>query len=604
MSGRPKRACDKCTAQKLRCSGQRPSCQRCLRLRRPCSYSRESSGVCTPTGRREFNEPLPPPAPTISQPTYLGIPSALVGPLVDTYFTYAYNASLLMHRGNFTEALTANAVRPEILLSICAFAAKFHRDANGRLALLEDGFCIEWAERASRLAFKEAEAPREENTVLFLVLALFWYSMGQFRRSSMHECCATNTAVVLGLLTERRGKEHTLDSEMRRRRFWACFLLCCFQSESLLPRSPTEKMLELSLPWRDEDFQLGHAQDLVPMKSEQSTGSSYAELVRATILWSEVQALVKQTNAPWSTHFASLQDLDGRIKQWWARLHCSLRISLVEAPPTMRPNLLLLHVLYHACLVVLHSSIVPLFSWRPSEKASLYARQLSAQTALHHANAISSLLGAAREAQCEPDMMPSFIGYAAYCACAAQIPFLWCVKLEIKQNAHANLLINLGVIRGIGKYWKFIELLGRNVRWLYEMHARQPVELADEPINADPSILNGSKLEAARASLSILTHNQIIICKSGALASGTEDVGELGMESSGATSASGAGDPTFSSDWDCQQLGNLISIVMPSVDDSVFFNPDLTTSNLYDAEETNQIELIEDWMGELMDGVS
>lgn len=395
-------------------------------------------------------------------------------------------------------------------------------------------------------------------------------------------------------------------------------------------------MLELSLPWRDEDFQLGHAQDLVPMKSEQSTGSSYAELVRATILWyvldlfqftllilgrSEVQALVKQTNAPWSTHFASLQDLDGRIKQWWARLHCSLRISLVEAPPTMRPNLLLLHVLYHACLVVLHSSIVPLFSWRPSEKASLYARQLSAQTALHHANAISSLLGAAREAQCEPDMMPSFIGYAAYCACAAQIPFLWCVKLEIKQNAHANLLINLGVIRGIGKYWKFIELLvsanvfnlkyqvtyplqGRNVRWLYEMHARQPVELADEPINADPSILNGSKLEAARASLSILTHNQIIICKSGALASGTEDVGELGMESSGATSASGAGDPTFSSDWDCQQLGNLISIVMPSVDDSVFFNPDLTTSNLYDAEETNQIELIEDWMGELMDGVS
>lgn len=604
MSGRPKRACDKCTAQKLRCSGQRPSCQRCLRLRRPCSYSHESSRVSTPAGPGGFNEPLPPPAPTISQRTYHGIPSALVGPLVDTYFTHAYNASLLIHRGSFTEALTANVVRPEILLSICAFAAKFHRDANGRLSLLEDGFCVEWAERASRFAFQDAQAPREENIVLFIVLALFWYSMGQFRRSSMHECCATNTAVVLGLLTERRGKEHTLDSEMRRRRFWACYLICCFQSESLLPRSPTEKMLELSLPCRDEDFQLGHAQDLVPMKSEQSTGSLYAELVRATIMWSEVQALVKQTNLPWSTHFTSLQDLDGRIKRWWARLHCSLRISLAEAPLKMRPNLLLLHVLCHACLVALHSSIVPLFSWRPSEKASLYARQLSAQTALHHANAISSLLGAAREAQCEPDIMPSFIGYAAYCACAAQIPFLWCAKLEIKQNAHANLLMNLGVIRGIGKYWKFIELLGRNVRWLYEMHARQPVELADEPINADPNMLDGPKVEAARASLSILTHNQIIIGKSGALATGTEDVGELGMESSGVTSASGAGNPTFSTDWDCQQLGNLISIVMPSVDDAGFFNPDLSTSNLYDAEETNQIELIEDWIEELMNGVS
>ncbi|KAI1113205.1 hypothetical protein F5Y14DRAFT_227411 [Nemania sp. NC0429] len=444
--------------------------------------------------------------------------------------------------------------------------------------------------------------------------------MGQFRRSSMHECCAANTAVVLGLLTERRGKEHTLDSEIRRRRFWACFLLSCFQSESLLPRSPTEKMLELSLPCRDEDFQLGHAQDLVPIKSEQSTGSFYAELVRATILWyvlasfqlallilgrSEVQTLVKQTNAPWSTHFTSLQDLDGRIKQWWARLHCSLRISLCEAPPEMRPNLLLLHVLSHACLVALHSSIVPLFSWRPSEKASLYARQLSAQTALHHANAISSLLGAARDAQCEPDTMPSFIGYAAYCACAAQIPFLWCSKLQIKQMAHANLLINFGVIRGIGKYWKFIELLGRNVRWLYEMHARQPVELEDEPINVDPNVLNGLiNVEAARASLSILTHNQIIIGKSGALATGTEDVGELGIESSGITSASGAGNPTFGSDWDFQQLGNLIPFVMPSVDDSVFIHPDLSPSNFYITDETNQIDLIEDWMGELINGVS
>lgn len=136
------------------------------------------------------------------------------------------------------------------------------------------------------------------------------------------------------------------------------------------------------------------------------------------------------------------------------------------------------------------------------------------------------------------------------------------------------------------------------------MHARQPVELADEPINADPNMLDGPKVEAARASLSILTHNQIIIGKSGALATGTEDVGELGMESSGVTSASGAGNPTFSTDWDCQQLGNLISIVMPSVDDAGFFNPDLSTSNLYDAEETNQIELIEDWIEELMNGVS
>jgi hypothetical protein len=120
---------------------------------------------------------------------------------------------------------------------------------------------------------------------------------------------------------------------------------------------------------------------------------------------------------------------------------------------------LLVHIIYHSCLCALQSSIVPLFSCSTSDGASPYARQLSAQSALQHANAISSLLGAAREVQLDPARMPSFIGYAAYCACAVQIPFLWCSKPEIKQRAHANLLTNLSGIQGIGKHWKFIELL-------------------------------------------------------------------------------------------------------------------------------------------------
>jgi hypothetical protein len=96
---------------------------------------------------------------------------------------------------------------------------------------------------------------------------------------------ATNTAVILGLLTERKEKEGTLESEIRRRRFWACYLLCSFQSEALLPRSPTEQMLNLYLPSSEEDYQLGFSRDLVSMKSDQSNGSVYAELVKVMTLW-------------------------------------------------------------------------------------------------------------------------------------------------------------------------------------------------------------------------------------------------------------------------------------------------------------------------------
>jgi hypothetical protein len=172
-----------------------------------------------------------------------------------------------------------------------------------------------------------------------------------------------------------------------------------------------------------------------------------------------VYQLVRQSETNWALRLASIQALDGRINEWWSKLNQNLQITSAEMPSNIIPNLLLLHIIYHSCLCALHSSIVPLFSWSTSDAASSYARQLSAQSALQHANAISSLLGAAREVQLDPARMPSFIGYAAYCACAIQIPLLWCSKPEIKQRAQTNLLTNLGVIQVIGKHWKFIELL-------------------------------------------------------------------------------------------------------------------------------------------------
>jgi hypothetical protein len=63
-------------------------------------------------------------SPTIPEKTYLGDPSALIGALVETYFAHAYNASLLLRRLTFTDDLATEAVRPDILLSVCAFAAK------------------------------------------------------------------------------------------------------------------------------------------------------------------------------------------------------------------------------------------------------------------------------------------------------------------------------------------------------------------------------------------------------------------------------------------------------------------------------------------------
>lgn len=54
---------------------------------------------------------------------------------------------------------------------------------------------------------------------------------------------------------------------------------------------------------------------------------------------------------------------------------------------------------------------------------------------------------------------PSFLGYAAYCSYAVQVPFNWCLDASIGETARRNTAVNIRVIQGMGQYWKFIAVL-------------------------------------------------------------------------------------------------------------------------------------------------
>lgn len=140
-----------------RCSGERPTCNRCTRLRRNCVYSNDrptrrkspfitasihtdrspssppisapkrksrGSGVIATPG----NRPNPTPLLLSDYPreaSYLGISESLIYTLVEVYFENAYNASLLLHKGLFLESLRAGNATPHVVLSVCAWAAKY-----------------------------------------------------------------------------------------------------------------------------------------------------------------------------------------------------------------------------------------------------------------------------------------------------------------------------------------------------------------------------------------------------------------------------------------------------------------------------------------------
>lgn len=178
---------------------------------------------------------------------------------------------------------------------------------------------------------------------------------------------------------------------------------------------------------------------------------------------SSVVSSIKEPGTNIQCRLTAIQIIDARIQTYWSNLPDELRLngrtSLSKVDVDALQGILLLNIVYHQCLCALHSSIVPLFSWSKSDWDATYALHLSAQIALDHANSISSLFRATLELPWDFNKMPSFLGYAAYCACAIQMPFLWCTRPEVKQQAHMNVVTNLNVILIIGKIWKFVQLL-------------------------------------------------------------------------------------------------------------------------------------------------
>lgn len=137
----------------IRCSGERPVCKRCMRLKHNCIYS--TPNVRDPkTHRASFavsDEPIQAAfqeharnisqdfEPTVNhhaaspvllaQPTledrHLGIPKSLLSTLVEVYFDNVYNAQLLLHKRSFVQSVAAGTARPHVVFGVCAFAAKY-----------------------------------------------------------------------------------------------------------------------------------------------------------------------------------------------------------------------------------------------------------------------------------------------------------------------------------------------------------------------------------------------------------------------------------------------------------------------------------------------
>ena len=91
---------------------------------------------------------------------------------------------------------------------------------------------------------------------------------------------------IIGTRSETLRTDNSRESEIRRRRFWACYLMHCQNTERLSHFQLADDMLNLPLPWPEVDFDAGVSNCApVTLKSVRGNGGIFSELTKVLTLW-------------------------------------------------------------------------------------------------------------------------------------------------------------------------------------------------------------------------------------------------------------------------------------------------------------------------------
>lgn len=92
--------------------------------------------------------------------------------------------------------------------------------------------------------------------------------------------------LIIGLGTETPQTENPWESEVRRRRIWASYLMHCHENGKLSSFDPLATLPNLPLPCPEDEFEAGLLQSTpVTIHSTESNGGIYAELIKVLTLW-------------------------------------------------------------------------------------------------------------------------------------------------------------------------------------------------------------------------------------------------------------------------------------------------------------------------------
>ncbi|OAA79265.1 Fungal transcriptional regulatory protein [Akanthomyces lecanii RCEF 1005] len=358
----------------------------------------------------------PPPLP----PTSLGLA------LLEIYFARMYNASILFHKPLLFQQYIEGKVHRALLRTLFALATLFIQPKNCESrssANSKEELKILSVYQSSGLPW--AKAALEEATH-FTVLEL--------ANLTQHI-----SVLLLGfdkrLPDENGNSSASIDIELGRRCFWACWISTCIVMEpEPYIDSAWKQAAMLPLPGFISSTSLGytitynqimdkywHAISVDPRgpTSDTRCPTPAGSLIKIVGVWAKVQLLCKDRPASITSgeltsvhHFSHLATLlfDDAT---------SVRSFVYQHDNTLEAqNLCLFHdAIYHQCQVVLHSLLVPLFSGIPGDRNLDNHRQTqikAAETVLSHADRFAELLVPYLHGDEDVSRLPPLLGYGAF----------------------------------------------------------------------------------------------------------------------------------------------------------------------------------------------
>ncbi|KAM6524532.1 hypothetical protein FALCPG4_010141 [Fusarium falciforme] len=436
------------------------------------------------------------------RPTFALPPRAVGLSLLEIYFARVYNAYLLFLKPFLFQEYIEDRLPAYLLKAVFALASLFlvpkgEEDTPvskevSELDILRNYhvYSLPWAEAATKevllLTMDQVSLPMLQ---AFECLTVYWFGIGNPKNGNLCLALAYRFCRMDGYgqqLTDGGVQDLSLEGELRRRCFWACWVSACVsaQSEPHL-KSAWSEVANVPLPAATRSTAtgwkislVGHMDsDWLPVpEAEHDSQSDHpvaASLVVLIGVWAKIQIFSGQSSsmAP-----------DQRVER--LRYLSGLARSVQESGPapiaqsTLRLNvdsailhqLLLIDALYHMCQMALHSSMVPYFS-PSSDNSSINVNlvRTSIQSVLLHADSFATVLKSYMD-NFDASYICPLVGYGAYMAGAILITVERSIRqgllhrfgldptIMAAQDRIGTAKALAGVLRTLYKYWTVLRI--------------------------------------------------------------------------------------------------------------------------------------------------